>query len=99
MTACSSRIWLSRPTSGWLITRRSQVQILPPLLKRPAKAGLYSATTATTFPVPLLPRDFRSDIPSRPSRTKQDREDDGEDATHDDDRPKELPLFLGRHSA
>jgi hypothetical protein len=36
-----SRGGLRRPQSTWLITRRSQVQILPPLLKRPRKAGPF----------------------------------------------------------
>jgi hypothetical protein len=41
------------PVDIWLITRRSQVQILPPLLKGPAKRGLclFGATGAAIFPI------------------------------------------------
>src|SRR5205809_2378864 len=38
-----SQSHLRSPGSAGLITRRSQVQILPPLLQRPCRQGLYSA--------------------------------------------------------
>src|SRR3954449_6000891 len=60
-----SRKVVSKPGNGWLITRRSQVQILPPLLRKAPETGpSYLSARRDRLP-PLL-----VDTPAREAKNR-----------------------------